>query len=255
MTSTDTTTTRDGKAGSPCPVCGASAHRPFAEKDGYAFQRCGECRFVFLDPMPADDELAAIYNSGSEAPSCFTKHASRVRRAHLKLPRFFRYIVGKDVLDLGCGGGIMVAALGRVARRAVGLDISAQAIELARSTYPKHTFIAEHFRDASLNADSFDFVHASEIIEHVNDLDAFMSLLRNITRTGGHVYITTPDIGHSRVPPEVRDWDVFSPPRHLQFFERSTLTRVFAKYGFEARRKYFDAKPGLQMLFRKAVSG
>lgn len=255
MTSTDTTKTRAGTTGSPCPVCGASAHRPFADKDGYAFQRCGECRFVFLDPMPTDGELAAIYNSGGEAPGYFSKHASRARRAHLKLPRFFRYIVGKDVLDLGCGGGIMVGALGRLARHAVGLDISAQAIELAQATYPKHTYISAHFRDASLEADAFDFVHASEIIEHVNDLDAFMNLLQRITRPGGYVYITTPDIGHAKVPSEVRDWDVFSPPRHLQFFERSTLTRVFANYGFEARRKYFDAKPGLQMLFRRTGNG
>ncbi len=244
-----------GTTGPACKVCGASARARFAEKDGYAFVRCQECRFVFLDPMPADDELAALYNADGEARSGVGKRASRTRRAHMKLLRFFRYAAGKDTLDLGCGGGIMVAALGRVARRSAGLDIDSQAIGLARSSYPKHRFVAGHFRDAPFEADAFDFVHASEIIEHVNDLDAFMALLARITRPGGHVYITTPDIGHSKVPGDVRDWDLFAPPRHLQFFDRSTLTRLFANYGFEARRKYFDAKPGLQMLFRKDPTG
>lgn len=237
-------------ANAGCPLCGSPKAEPFAEKDGYDFARCRRCRFVFLDPMPDDRQLADLYNEEGGPDTYFAKRRSRTRRAHFKLLRFFPHAFAKDVLDLGCGGGIMVSALGRIARRAVGIDISDSAIAFARAAFPRHEFVCVDFREADLAPDSFDFVHASEIIEHVNDLAGFMALLARVTRPGGHVYITTPDIGHGAVPADLHQWDMFSPPRHLQFFDQDTLTEVFARSGFTARRRYRDHKPGLQMLFR-----
>lgn len=236
--------------GAGCPLCGSPEAAPFAEQNGYNFARCRLCRFVYLDPMPGDAELAALYNAADGPDPYLAKRRSRTRRAHMKLLRFLPLAFAKDVLDLGCGGGIMVSALGRIARRAVGIDIGEQAIAFARASFPRHEFICADFRDVNLAADSFDFVHASEIIEHVNDLAAFMSFLAHVTRPGGHVYVTTPDIGHPALPTDVRQWDLFSPPRHLQFFDQDTISQAFARHGFVTVRRYRDRKPGLQILFR-----
>lgn len=238
-----------------CPLCGSHKTEPFAEQDGYNFERCRRCRFVYLDPMPGDAQLAALYNEVGGPDTYLAKRRSRTRRAHMKLLRFLPYAFAKDVLDIGCGGGIMVSALGRIARRAVGIDISEGAIAFARATFPRHAFVCADYRETDLASDSFDFVHASEIIEHVNDLGAFMAFLARVTRPGGHVYVTTPDIGHKALPSDVRQWDVFSPPRHLQFFDKDTLSQVFARHGFVTRRRYRDRKPGLQMLFRMPQGG
>lgn len=246
-------TSRTVPANAACPLCRSPEADPFADKDGYDFVRCRRCRLVYLDPMPGDAQLARLYNEQSGPETYRAKRRSRTRRAHLKLPRFLPYAFAKDVLDLGCGGGIMVSVLGRIARRAVGLDISEGAIDFARTAFPRHSFVCADFRDSTLPDNAFDFVHASEIIEHVNDLAGFMAFLARVTRQGGHVYITTPDIGHAAVPADVRQWDVFAPPRHLQFFDQDTLTEVFARSGFEARRRYRDRKPGLQMMFRKST--
>ena len=236
-----------------CAVCGADRPEPFADKDGYDFVRCAECGFVYLSPMPSDAELAALYNADGTAAGYDAKRRSRSRRAHMKLARFFPYAWRKEALDLGCGGGLMVAALGRIARRAVGLDIAREAVAAARAEFPQHDFIAADYRAADLPDETFDFVHASEIIEHVNDLDAFMDFVARVVRPGGHVYVTTPDIGHPKVPAEIRDWDVFAPPRHVQFFDERTLSRLFERHGFAVRRRYRDAKPGLQMMLRKTL--
>ncbi|MHA1538460.1 MAG: class I SAM-dependent methyltransferase [Alphaproteobacteria bacterium] len=242
-------------AAAGCPLCGSHEAEPFAEKDGYEFARCRRCRFIYLDPMPSDRQLAAHYNEEGSHDAYLAKRSSRIRRAHGKLLRFFPYALAKDVLDLGCGGGFAVSALGRIARRAIGLDISENAIAFARTAFPRRTFICADFRESGLASDSFDFVHASEIIEHVNDLAGFMAFVTRVTRPGGCVYVTTPDIGHPAVPADVRQWDVFTPPGHLQFFDRDTLTDVFARSGFVARRHYRHRKPGLQMLFRKPPGG
>jgi len=52
---------------------------------------------------------------------------------HLKRYEFARpFCVGKDVLDAGCGVGYGTAYLAETARRVVGVDVDADAIEYAR---------------------------------------------------------------------------------------------------------------------------
>ncbi len=80
------------------------------------------------------------------------------------------------------------------------------------------------------------------------DVARYTALLARITRPGGHVYITTPDIGHWRVPDDVTEWDMFSPPRHVQFFTAHSIRILFDRHGFGMRHKYFKLKPGLQIL-------
>ena len=75
-----------------------------------------------------------------------------------------------------------------------------------------------------------------------------MTVLAAISRPGGRVFITTPDIGHRRVPDDVTEWDMFSPPTHVQFFDAATIATLFERHGFRLRRRYFKLKPGLQIL-------
>ena len=94
-------------------------------------------------------------------------------------------------------------------------------------------------------------MYSSEVIEHVSDINLYMQVLRRLTRDNGHVYITTPDIGHPEVPAEINRWDVFTPPVHVQFFNRTSAQRLFEKYGFEILKFYPNRKPGLIFVARK----
>lgn len=80
-------------------------------KDGYQFARCGHCGFVYLDPMPSSQALAALYDGGAGGgitAEAYPKAESRLRRARVRAFRFWRHLRGRDVLDIGCGGGFMV---------------------------------------------------------------------------------------------------------------------------------------------------
>lgn len=234
-----------------CRVCGAGTGAPFAHKDGYQFARCGHCGFVYLDPMPSSEALAALYDGGTGGgitAESYPKAASRLSRARVRALRFWRHLRGRDVLDIGCGGGFMVEAMGWLGARAVGVDIDSQAIAYATQQFPRRRFIAADFDDFAGHGLTFDFVHTSEVMEHVPDIGRYMTVLTAITRPGGRVFITTPDIGHRRVPDDVTEWDMFSPPTHVQFFDAATIATLFERHGFRLRRRYFKLKPGLQIL-------
>lgn len=247
----DPTMSRAARAGG-CPLCGSPGHVPFREVDGYRFRRCDDCGFVFLSPMPSGPVLESMYNQDQViSPDFYPKAGSRYRRALIMALRLLPYARGREVLDLGCGGGFQVGAFRRLGARAAGLDISEPSITFARRRFPRCMFYCEDFASFRKRSLKFGLVYSSEVIEHVVDLNEYMELLRGITESRGHVYLTTPDIGSPGVPSEILDWDVFSPPRHVQFFGQANLERLFATYGFTAARRFPDRKTGLRMLFRR----
>ncbi|HSR62332.1 MAG TPA: class I SAM-dependent methyltransferase [Gammaproteobacteria bacterium] len=233
----------------PCAVCSSSAITDLAHKRDYRFRRCSDCGFIFLDPMPSQETLNEQYiDPGTEAEPTYDKASSRMRRAVLKLPRFFPYAYKKDTLDLGCGGGFVAAVLALVARSSTGVDISRNAIDYARKRFHQPEFVCSNFADLLNMEKRFDFIYSSEVIEHVSDVNLYMQVLQRLIKPGGYVYITTPDSGHPAVPADISQWDVFAPPIHVQFFNRETATVLFTRYGFTIRKFYRNKKPGLIFL-------
>jgi len=232
-----------------CPMCGAEAARRFGEKNGYTLFRCGACGFLYLDPMPAAADFARLYAGESAAAiESYPKAASRRRRGAIKARKFAHYIRGRDVLDVGCGGGFVAGAMQRAGARAVGIDPNAPSIAYARRTFPACEFHCGVLDDLIALGRKFDFLYCSEVIEHVADAEAFTAALADLCRPGGHVFITTPDIGHWRVPKDLLSWDLVDPPRHVRYFTVESLRRLLARHGFAVRRKIFKLKPGLQVL-------
>jgi ubiquinone/menaquinone biosynthesis C-methylase UbiE len=151
------------------------------------------------------------------------EHAGRPP-AHL---RAFVRSLGRvgEALDLGCGDGRLGAELD--ARALTAADVSVVALERARKRLPKARLV-ELEPDASLpfEDNAFDLVLCTETIEHVRDVQLFLSETRRVLRPGGELALTTP-AGRRIGPPE----DPLSP--HLRRFTRATLARVLAELGFQ----------------------
>ena len=134
---------------------------------------------------------------------------------------------------------------------AYGFDINEQAITYARARFPKCRFFVNSYDQLAAIEEPFDFVFSSEVIEHVGDLDAYMSLLAKLTRDCGFVYITTPDMGSPNRPDNVLDWVPSARHNISNTSPRRTLCILFKKYGFSFVRKVPDRKTGLKVVFAK----
>ena len=237
---------------SACAVCASTDTGFLAKKNDYTFARCQRCDFIFLDPMPAQENLNTQYtHKDREAEPTYDKASSRLRRAFIKLPRFFPYAYNKRTLDLGCGGGFIAQTLSLIGASSTGIDISDNAIRYARSRFPRPVFLCSSFTELLESDQQYDFIYSSEVIEHVSDVNLFMHVLQHLAAPGAHIYITTPDAGHPQVPQDISEWDVFTPPVHVQFFKSRTVTALFERYGFRILKFYKNKKPGLIFLARK----
>jgi 2-polyprenyl-6-hydroxyphenyl methylase/3-demethylubiquinone-9 3-methyltransferase len=102
---------------------------------------------------------------------------------------------GLSVLDIGCGGGILAESMKRLGAGVHGVDISERNISVAR----------DHAEAAGLDIDydvstaeslatagsKYDVVLNMEVVEHVADLDVFMSACNQLVADGGLQFVST----------------------------------------------------------------
>ena len=94
---------------------------------------------------------------------------------------------GRDVLEVGCGTGLVVERVARVARVAEGVDLSPGMLEHARRrglTVREGDATSLPFADAS-----FDVVYAFKVLAHVPDVDRAIAEMFRVVRPGGHVLV------------------------------------------------------------------
>jgi 2-polyprenyl-6-hydroxyphenyl methylase/3-demethylubiquinone-9 3-methyltransferase len=105
-------------------------------------------------------------------------------------------LAGKDVLDIGCGGGILAEAMARLGARVTGIDLSEKALRVAELhllesqlevTYRKA--MAEEF--AVEHPGAFDVVTCMELLEHVPEPESMVAACARLVRPGGQVFFST----------------------------------------------------------------
>lgn len=108
---------------------------------------------------------------------------------HRKLPE------GAEVLDVGCGNGIISRSLGEKGFKVRGIDISEKTIEKARSlnTFPNVRFEAVSAEQLVANGQRYHAVICSEVLEHLNDPGRLLKVLYDSLHPDGVLIVTVPN--------------------------------------------------------------
>jgi len=99
---------------------------------------------------------------------------------------------GLKVLDLGCGTGWLDPSLADYGT-VTAIDLSTEAIRLARARWPHITWLAGNVFEVNLPNNSFDAVVSQEVLEHVNQQQAYIQKAAGCLVAGGHLILTTPN--------------------------------------------------------------
>ncbi len=102
---------------------------------------------------------------------------------------------GLKVLDVGCGGGLLCEPLARLGADVTGIDAVARNVEIAR-IHAEMTAVSVDYRAATVEAlaaddHKFDIVLNMEVVEHVADVDAFLSACGAVVADGGMMFFAT----------------------------------------------------------------
>ncbi len=101
---------------------------------------------------------------------------------------------GMRVADLGCGTGYGSVYLSKIGCEVVGVDKNLEAVEYAKKHYGKWArFLKRDIEKLSLKDKEFDVVCSFEVIEHLNNVKAFVKEAKRILKRGGFFILSTPN--------------------------------------------------------------
>ncbi|ALD89936.1 bifunctional 2-polyprenyl-6-hydroxyphenol methylase/3-demethylubiquinol 3-O-methyltransferase UbiG [Cupriavidus gilardii] len=146
---------------------------------------------------------------------------------------------GKNVVDIGCGGGILSESMARAGATVRGIDLSTKALKVA-DLHSLESGVAVTYEEIAAEAlaarmpASFDVVTCMEMLEHVPDPASIVRACATLVRPGGHVFFSTINrnlkayllavLGAEYVlnmlPRGTHDYDKFIKPAELARFAR-----------------------------------
>ena len=137
-----------------------------------------------------------------------------------------------NILDVGCGGGLLCEPLSRLGGNVTGIDVSENAIKTAKQHASKMglkiNYICTSLEELNIKKD-FDLIIASEVIEHVLDRKYFLKMIRKISSNKTSFIFTTinksiPSLLFGKfaaeyilnlIPKGTHDWEKFVTPQKL----------------------------------------
>ncbi len=100
-----------------------------------------------------------------------------------------------DILDVGCGGGLISEPLARIGANVTAIDASEKNIQIAKihakKSELKIEYLVSSVEEMAKSEKKFDVVLALEIIEHVADVELFIKSCSDLVKTGGILFVAT----------------------------------------------------------------
>jgi 2-polyprenyl-6-hydroxyphenyl methylase/3-demethylubiquinone-9 3-methyltransferase len=105
-------------------------------------------------------------------------------------------LAGTQILDVGCGGGILSESMARRGAKVLGIDLSREVLQVAE-LHALEAGVAVTYRAVAAETlvverpQSFDAVTCMEMLEHVPDPAAMLASLAALVKPGGDVIVST----------------------------------------------------------------
>jgi len=213
-----------------CPICSSERRGGFGRKADLDVFECLSCAGVYSSSVPPDDEIESLYATyGYEelrtAPAFVRHQLERIATALARHRRLNR------ILDVGFGAGDFLEAAVQAGWNAEGIEKSTMAVEQAR----RRGLSASHGDFLSAEFDgTFDVVVMLEVVEHVRDPVGYIRRAYRVLRTGGCLFVTTPNATSLSRRLLGVEWAMIAPREHLQLFSPRGLETALTSAGFRA---------------------
>ena len=142
-------------------------------------------------------------------------------------------LAGINILDIGCGGGLLSEPMCRLGARVTGIDASNKNIEIAKLHSKKNKLKINYFcttPEKIKKKKKFDVILNMEIVEHVEDVNFFLKSCSKLLKKNGLMFVATINktlksyifaiIGAEYVlkwlPIGTHEWDKFIKPEDLK---------------------------------------
>ena len=226
----------------------------------WGYKQCSHssCELIWLDPMPAPQDIGRAYQNYYTHGLSLSVRQSKIARIVERLlhkpciyalglyhernqyKRMFLDDVPKGrLLEVGCGDGKRLARMQALGWQVTGQEVDSAAAQYASANWGLDVHLGE--LQTLATEDKFDVIIMSHVIEHVYDPVALLSTCYQLLKPEGALVILTPNIASYGYQKFGANWRGLEPPRHLYLFTRATLIAAVQKAGFQNNKYWTTA--------------
>lgn len=217
--------------------------------DGVDVIGCVSCGFAHIAPLPTPETQESFYKDSfyqdekenylDEADEDFAWKAVECK---------LRYTIASDILgkktgrllDIGCGPGDFLKVGQDLGWNCTGIEPSPMAAQHARG---RGLEIIEGFfsSETANKLGLFDFIHLSEVLEHIAEPKELLVLAEKLLVPGGVLCVSTPNDFNPLQNAVVKtlakpSWWVV-PDHHLNYFSFESLSGLIESTGYQVKKK------------------
>lgn len=236
----------DENMNNKCPWCGSEKAQinlwlkdEFLTKEDFHICECLNCGLLYTMPRPDKDKIGAYYKSEAyyshqeNKKGFIPKVYERVKSINLK----HKYRLATNgmqpgkLLDIGCGVGDFLHTAEMHGWECIGVEPSEDAKAIAQKRMKGKIIVSEELEGFPDGA--FDVITMWHVLEHVDDLKWQVPQLQRLVKPSGRVVIAVPNYKSYDGQFYKEHWAAYDVPRHLNHFNRITLSKTFKTSGLE----------------------
>lgn len=229
-----------------CPWCGSDKAQinlwlrdEFLTKEDFHICECLNCGLLYTMPRPGKDKIGAYYKSEEyyshqeNKKGFIPKVYEAVKKTNLK----HKYKLATsgltvgNVLDIGCGVGDFLHTAEMHGWECTGVEPSEAAKVIAQKRMHGRIISSEDLEN--IPEGYFDLITMWHVLEHVDDLKWQVEQLRRLVKPNGRIVIALPNYKSYDGQYYKELWAAYDVPRHLNHFNKTTLTKIFKASGLE----------------------
>jgi SAM-dependent methyltransferase len=220
-----------------CLACDRPTEHAFLwEKSGVQVFRCLECRLGSATQGGFDPKTyytADFFNGNAEGGYPDYIISEKVLRAEFRtVVDCIRQVVPSGILiEIGAAYGFFLLEA-KNHYQVHGVEIADEAVEFARER-GLDVRTGGLTRSILEEIGPIDVVVMLDVIEHLEDPKATLELCSEFLRPGGAMILTTPDFASALARITGKSWRNMTPPQHLWYFTRESMTRMATAAGLE----------------------
>jgi 2-polyprenyl-3-methyl-5-hydroxy-6-metoxy-1,4-benzoquinol methylase len=241
-----------------CPVCGSSDIHPLltakdhsVSGEEFVIWQCQSCTLRFTQDVPDESSIGPYYQSQD-----YISHSNTSKGLLNKLYQAVRkFTLGQKsclvisrttnhgrILDIGAGIGAFLNEM-----KGKGWDIEGIEPDYGARQQAKNLFAIDLKPTPELQHiphDSFDAITLWHVLEHVESLQDYVALLKQLLKKNGKIFIAVPNYSSLDADLYGNRWAAYDVPRHLYHFTPRSIEVLVQKHGMKiiARKPmWFDA--------------
>ncbi|TVP49063.1 MAG: class I SAM-dependent methyltransferase [Halomonas sp.] len=184
-----------------CPLCAESSTALYHQDHRRDYHQCATCKLVFVPP---EQHLSAAAEKAEYDKHQNSPHDTGYRRflGRLFTPLQAKLEPGARGLDFGSGPGPTLSVM------------------FAEQGYPTAIFDPFYAPDASALTQTYEFITATEVVEHLAQPGQVLAKLAGLLAPGGYLGLMTKRVTSADA---FTRWHYISDPTHISFFSEETF--------------------------------